>query len=43
MCGKRTGKILPDFLRCVDVCRAVDWRWVGAKKRNDADELYGDR
>jgi len=31
-------KILPDFLRCIDVRRAVDWRWVSAKKRDNADK-----
>jgi len=31
-------KVLPDFLRCVDVRRTVDWRWVSAEKRDDADK-----
>jgi len=39
----RTGKILPDFLCCVDVRRAIRRRWIGTQKGDDADKLYDDR
>jgi len=31
-------KVLPDFLRCVDVRGAVGWRWIGTQKRDNADK-----